>query len=232
MLTSQANARSDFKEPNSHRDAAQPRGMPASKRLLDIVGSALGLLVLMPLFVLIALVVRLSSPGPILFRQTRLGQGGKPIRIYKFRSMVWTHCDASGIVQVTKNDVRVTSLGRFLRWTSFDELPQLWNVLRGELSLVGPRCHVPEMLAAGQPYEVLVPQYNRRHEVVPGMTGLAQIRGLRGATTNPKRAKNRIYADIEYIQNWSLGLDLVILIRTLLLPLRGLSALARMRRGA
>ncbi len=88
------------------------------------------------------------------------------------------------------------------------------------------------MLAAGLPYEVLVPQYNRRHAVVPGMTGLAQVRGLRGSTTNPKRAKNRIYADIEYIQNWSFGLDLVILIRTFFLPIRGLSALARKRHGA
>lgn len=141
--------------------------------------------------------------------------------------MSWHHCDALGVTQTTNNDVRVTRLGRILRWTSFDELPQLWNVLKGELSLVGPRCHVPNMLAAGVPYEQLVPHYEMRHQVVPGMTGLAQVRGLRGPTTNAKLAIRRVHADIEYIQNWSIVMDLIILIRTLFLPLRGLSTLAR-----
>lgn len=227
-----ANARSAINAPVQHQKPTRLVAMPASKRLLDICGSAFGLVVLSPLFVVIALAVHMSSTGPIIFTQTRLGHGGKRIRVHKFRTMPWHHCDVAGIRQVAKNDVRVTMLGRFLRWSSFDELPQLFNVLKGELSLVGPRCHVPNMLAAGLPYDELVPQYNLRLTVVPGMTGLAQIRGFRGPTTNANLAKNRIFSDIEYIQNWSIGLDVSIIAKTLLLPMSGLSTLARKVRDA
>jgi len=164
-----------------------------------------------PLLIAIAAAVRLSSPGPILFRQPRYGLNAELFQIYKFRTMTVEAEDRSGVAQTRRNDPRVTSIGKALRRLNFDELPQLFNVLRGDMSLVGPRPHVPGMRAAGVLYEQLVPRYHLRHQMRPGMTGLAQINRLRGSTSDAKFAKARVEYDIAYANNWSLLLDLRIL---------------------
>ncbi len=135
--------------------------------------------------------------------------------IYKFRTMYIDQCDQTGVEQARKADQRITPIGRFLRRYSIDELPQLINVVKGDMSLVGPRPHVPNMLAAGLPYELLVPNYFERHRVRPGLSGLAQAKGFRGCTDDAKQAKTRIDLDLQYIQNWSFGLDLRIILETL-----------------
>jgi lipopolysaccharide/colanic/teichoic acid biosynthesis glycosyltransferase len=188
---------------------------------MDIVLALMALIVLMPLMVMIAAAIRLESPGPIFFRQIRWGKNGKPIRIFKYRSMYSESCDHSGIAQTTLNDPRVTRLGRIIRRSNIDELPQLLNVLSGDMSLVGPRCHAVGMLAAGIPYEDLVPDYHKRHAMRPGMTGLAQMRGLRGPTDRPSKARARIACDLYYIDNYSIWLDIRIIIGTLYRELRG-----------
>lgn len=185
------------------------------KRVLDFVGSATGLIVLAPFLLLIAILVCLSSAGPPIFSQIRHGQGGRPFRIYKFRTMYWRASDFSGVTQTVSKDVRVTPIGRFLRRTNIDELTQLWNVLKGDMSLVGPRPHVPGMKAAGKPYEDLVMVYPLRHFVKPGITGLAQMRGFRGATNNPTSARMRIVCDLAYAANFSVLLDIKILFLTI-----------------
>jgi polysaccharide biosynthesis protein PslA len=185
-----------------------------AKRTLDIFGSAFGLLMLAPLLIGIVIAIKLTSPGPVFFRQKRYGYHNRRFWIFKFRTM-YTHLgDQSGTQQTTNGDSRVTSVGRFLRKTSLDELPQLINVLKGDMSLVGPRPHVPGMLAGGMLYEELVPYYFQRHNMRPGITGLAQVSGFRGSTSSPAPAIDRLDYDLQYIQKWSLWLDITIIVRT------------------
>ncbi|MGK6316542.1 sugar transferase [Neorhizobium sp. DT-125] len=193
----------------------------AVKRTIDIGVSLTALLVLLPLMLVVALLIRLDSPGPALFTQVRWGKDCRKIRVYKFRSMRTDLGDATGITQTVRDDPRVTRVGAAIRKTNIDELPQLLNVLKGDMSLVGPRCHAIGMLAAGIPYEDLVPDYHRRHSVKPGMTGLAQMRGLRGPTDRPRKARARIACDLHYIDNFSIQLDLRIMFGTVLAELRG-----------
>lgn len=183
----------------------------ALKRGFDIAAASLLILAASPLLVAITAAVRLSSPGPVLFRQPRYGLNAELFQIYKFRTMIVEVEDRSGVAQTRKNDPRVTPIGKTLRRLNLDELPQLFNVLRGDMSLVGPRPHVPGMRAGGMLYEHLVPHYHLRHRMRPGMTGLAQINRLRGSTSDAKFAKARIEYDIAYANNWSLWLDLRIL---------------------
>jgi len=193
----------------SHLAASSPL-----KRGFDITFSLTVLIVLLPVLLLIALAVKLDSPGPVFFKQVRWGRGQKQIRILKFRSMRTDLCDATGIAQTVDRDPRITRLGSFLRKSSLDELPQFINVLKGDMSVVGPRCHAIGMFAAGVPYEQLVFNYHNRHEVRPGITGLAQIRGWRGPTVDPVHARARIAADLHYIENYSFWLDLQIIMAT------------------
>lgn len=181
------------------------------KRAMDVLISAVLLLVLAPVSVATALAIKMTSAGPVFFRQRRYGLGNGQFTILKFRTMFTHAADASGVNQTRNGDPRVTPLGRFLRRTNIDELPQLINVLQGDMSLVGPRPHVPGMRAGGMMYEALVPSYFERHHVRPGLTGLAQINELRGSTADAKFAKARIAYDLAYVEHWSLLLDLRIL---------------------
>lgn len=185
------------------------------KRGFDIAFSLTVLIVLLPVLLLIALAVKLDSPGPVFFKQVRWGKDQKQIRILKFRSMRTDLCDVSGVAQTVDGDPRITRLGSFLRKSSLDELPQFINVLKGDMSVVGPRCHAIGMFAAGVPYEQLVFNYHYRHEVRPGITGLAQVRGWRGPTVDPVHARARIAADLHYIENYSFWLDLQIVVATI-----------------
>lgn len=187
----------------------------AVKRAFDIVGSGLLLLVLSPVLLGVALAIKLTSRGPVMFVQRRWGRGNTPFRLYKFRSMHVELEDKSGIAHTVANDPRVTPVGRFIRRTSLDELPQLINVLKGDMSLVGPRAHVLGMHAAGVRYEDLVPEYFARHAVRPGITGLAQVRGLRGEVSDADHAQARVDADLEYIRTFSVWKDIRILFATI-----------------
>ncbi|WP_440412080.1 sugar transferase [Neorhizobium petrolearium] len=191
------------------------------KRALDIGVSLTALVMLLPLMAVVALLIRLDSPGPALFTQVRSGKDCRKIRVYKFRSMRTDLGDTAGVAQTIKDDPRITRVGAVIRKTNIDELPQLLNVLKGDMSLVGPRCHAIGMLAAGIPYEDLVSDYHRRHSVRPGMTGLAQMRGLRGPTDRPGKARARIACDLHYIDNFSILLDLRIMFGTVLVELKG-----------
>jgi lipopolysaccharide/colanic/teichoic acid biosynthesis glycosyltransferase len=186
-----------------------------AKRAMDALGAAILVGLASPVLIAIALAIKATSAGPVLFRQQRYGLNNEPFTIFKFRTMFANETDKSGVNQTRTGDPRVTKLGGFLRRTNLDELPQLINVLRGDMSLVGPRPHVPGMLAGGMLYEILVPSYFARHRVRPGMTGLAQINELRGSTRDAKFARARIAYDIAYIDHWSLLLDLRILWTTL-----------------
>lgn len=206
--------------------APQPRQNPlgvevAMKRAMDIAVSLTALLVLMPVMLTVALLIRLDSPGSPLFTQVRWGKDCRKIRVFKFRSMRTDLGDNTGVRQTVKDDPRITKIGAIIRKTNIDELPQLINVLKGDMSLVGPRCHAIGMLAAGIPYEDLVPNYHRRHSVKPGMTGLAQMRGLRGPTDRPGKARARIACDLHYIDNFSVIFDIRIMIGTVLSEIRG-----------
>lgn len=187
----------------------------ALKRLIDIVGSLLALLALAPLLITIAVLVKLSSRGPVFFRQAREGLDGRSFQILKFRSMKLEDCDLNGVSQTVKDDPRVTLIGKVLRRTSIDELPQLLNVLAGDMSLVGPRPHVSGMRAGGVSYVELVPYYHQRLQMIPGITGWAQANGFRGPTDNADEAASRVDHDIAYIQNFSLWLDIKIIFLTL-----------------
>ncbi|WP_417670527.1 sugar transferase [Roseibium sp.] len=185
------------------------------KRVFDVTAALCGLIALAPLLLGIALVVKCTTPGPVLFRQQRHGQSGKLFKVYKFRTMHSEQCDQSGIRQSVTDDPRVTSVGRFLRRSNFDEMPQLFNVLKGEMSLVGPRPHVPGMLAAGVPYEQFDGRYQSRHRVKPGITGLAQVEGYRGETKDAHAARMRLNYDLRYIETQSMALDLKIIFGTI-----------------
>lgn len=185
-----------------------------SKRAFDLGTASVALVLLAPFFLVVLLAIRLSGPGPLMFRQQRYGLNGKLFTIYKFRTMRMDDSDSSGIQQTTKDDPRVTAVGRFLRKTSFDELPQLINILKGEMSVVGPRPHVPGMLAAGVPYEEFDPRYMARHVVKPGLTGLAQVNGYRGETRTEEAARMRLIFDLEYIRSQSMWLDVSITAKT------------------
>jgi putative colanic acid biosynthesis UDP-glucose lipid carrier transferase len=181
------------------------------KRFMDIVMSGFGLLVLSPLLLLVAAAVKLTSRGPVLFRQRRYGLDGEEIVVYKFRSMKVCE-DGAVVTQATKKDPRVTKVGAILRKTSIDELPQLLNVLQGKMSLVGPR---PHAIAHNELYRKLINGYMIRHKVRPGITGLAQVNGLRGETETLEKMSERVRYDLEYLRNWSPWLDIKILFKTL-----------------
>jgi putative colanic acid biosysnthesis UDP-glucose lipid carrier transferase len=188
-----------------------------SKRLTDLVLAGLILLPVAPFMVVIGLLIRLGSPGPAIFKQRRYGLDGQEITVYKFRTMTVTE-DGGAIKQATKNDSRITPLGRLLRRTSMDELPQLLNVLQGRMSLVGPR---PHAVAHNEQYRKLIKGYMIRHKVAPGMTGLAQVHGMRGETQTLEQMEQRIKYDLDYLRNWSPLLDLKILVKTVLIVARG-----------
>jgi putative colanic acid biosynthesis UDP-glucose lipid carrier transferase len=188
-----------------------------SKRLTDLVLALLILVPATPLMLIIALLVRMSSPGPAIFKQRRYGLAGQQIVVYKFRTMTVTE-DGEAIRQATLADTRVTPLGRLLRRSSLDELPQLINVLQGRMSLVGPR---PHAVAHNEMYRKLIKGYMVRHKVAPGMTGLAQVHGMRGETQTLDQMEARLKYDLDYLRHWSPLLDLKILVKTLLIVARG-----------
>jgi len=184
------------------------------KWAFDKIVGLVALTLLAPVMLAVAVAIKLDSRGPVLFRQKRHGFNNELIEIFKFRSMYVDRCDANAAMLVTKDDPRVTRVGRFIRKRSLDELPQLFNVIAGSLSLVGPRPHALEAKAAGRLYVSVVDGYFGRHKVKPGITGWAQIHGWRGETDTPEKIQKRVEHDIYYIENWSLLLDLFILIKT------------------
>jgi putative colanic acid biosysnthesis UDP-glucose lipid carrier transferase len=186
------------------------------KRWFDVLVSALLLVLLSPVLILVAFAVKFSSPGPVLFRQRRYGLDGREISVWKFRSMQ-VHEDASVVEQARKGDPRVTSIGSFLRKASIDELPQLFNVLQGSMSLVGPR---PHAVSHNELYRNVISGYMIRHKVRPGITGLAQVSGARGETDTLEKMQKRVDYDMFYLRNWSLKLDCSILLKTVLVVFR------------
>lgn len=186
------------------------------KRALDVAVALFALILFAPLLVCIAAAVRLESQGPALFRQSRGGVMGRPFTVLKFRTMT-TADNGDQIVQATRGDQRITRVGAVLRRLSLDELPQLINVLRGDMSIVGPR---PHALAHDRHYLGLIPDYRRRFAVKPGITGLAQVRGHRGETSTVRAMADRVASDLEYVSRWTLALDLQIMIRTLWAPMQ------------
>jgi putative colanic acid biosynthesis UDP-glucose lipid carrier transferase len=190
------------------------------KRLSDVILATLIVLMISPVMLAVAAAVKWTSPGPVLFRQRRYGADGKEIIVYKFRSM--SVCEDDGeIRQAQKNDARVTPLGAFLRRTSLDELPQFINVLQGRMSIVGPR---PHAVAHNELYRKLIKGYMVRHKVKPGITGWAQVNGYRGETETLEKMQRRIEYDLDYLRNWSLRLDLYIIVKTVFVVLKNKNA--------
>jgi Undecaprenyl-phosphate glucose phosphotransferase len=191
------------------------RNRALAKRMQDLVFGAAGLVVAAPVMALIALAVRLDSPGPIFFRQRRQGFNNEEIVVWKFRSMRHEATDERAIRQVSFDDERITRVGRLIRRTSLDELPQLYNVLTGEMSLVGPRPHSPTMRTGAVESQTLVAEYAHRHRMKPGLTGWAAIHGSRGPVDTPQQVRRRVALDIEYIERQSFWLDLYVMLMTL-----------------
>jgi exopolysaccharide biosynthesis polyprenyl glycosylphosphotransferase len=185
-----------------------------TKQIFDYAVASLALLAASPVMLLIAIAVKLESPGPALFVQERIGLGNRRFNIWKFRTMRAERADHDGAVSTARDDDRVTRLGRFLRRTSLDELPQFFNVIAGHMSLVGPRPHAVGSRADELLFWDIDQRYWHRHSVRPGITGLAQIRGLRGTTVVREDLEQRLYADLEYAANWSLMSDIRILFQT------------------
>jgi exopolysaccharide biosynthesis polyprenyl glycosylphosphotransferase len=177
-----------------------------------------------PVMLAVAAAIKLESKGPVIFKQKRYGFNNQLIEIFKFRSMYSDLCDANATILVSNGDPRVTRVGRFIRKTSLDELPQLFNVLTGELSLVGPRPHATQAKAANTLYEQVVDGYFARHKVRPGITGWAQINGWRGETDTREKIEQRVKYDLDYIDHWSLMFDVKILARTPLALLKSENA--------
>ena len=184
------------------------------KRALDLALTIPALVFIAPLLVAVAIAIRLDSKGPALFAQTRIGRSSRPFKIYKFRSMHLEQTDANGAVSASRGDQRVTRVGRFIRATSIDELPQLFNVLIGNMSLVGPRPHATGSTAGDELFWEVSQRYWMRHASKPGITGLAQIRGFRGSTEKREDLEGRLRCDLEYLQNWTFMGDLAILFAT------------------
>lgn len=177
------------------------------KRFADIVGALLCLLVFAVPMLLVALLIKLTSDGPVIFSQVRVGLHNREFKMYKFRSMVVQNASEEQKAWTKKNDSRVTGIGKFIRKTSLDELPQLFNVLKGDMSLIGPRPERPQFV---EKFKEEIPRYMVKHQVRPGMTGWAQVNGYRGDTS----IRRRIECDVYYIENWSVGLDILILFLT------------------
>ena len=195
-------------------------GWWALKKIEDLVLGSLILLLTLPLMAVIAIVIKLSSPGPVLFKQRRHGLNGEVIKIFKFRTMTSLE-DGDVIVQATQQDTRITKIGKFLRRHSLDELPQFFNVLEGTMSIVGPR---PHALAHNEHYRQLISGYMQRHKVKPGITGWAQAQGLRGETETVDKMQKRVEYDLYYINHWSIGLDLKIILLTIFNGFKGKTA--------
>ena len=206
--------------PTNFEDAAHALPGTAAKRFADLFLAGIFLVLAAVPMLAIAAAIRLTSAGPALFKQQRVGLNGQRFTMLKFRTMRDAPPAPGTCPQAIRHDPRVTRIGAWLRRTSFDELPQLLNVLAGPMSLVGPRPHAPGTCAAGRPFEAVSHHYARRHLVKPGMTGLAQIRGWRGETDTEEKLLRRIDSDLEYIATWSLRGDLLILGRTILTVLR------------
>jgi putative colanic acid biosynthesis UDP-glucose lipid carrier transferase len=190
------------------------------KRIFDVLASGSILLMISPVLLVIAALVKLTSKGPVFFKQRRYGMDGEEIYVYKFRSMTVTE-DGDKVIQATKNDARVTPLGAFLRKSSLDELPQLINVLQGSMSIVGPR---PHAVAHNEHYRKLIHGYMWRHKVKPGITGWAQVNGFRGETDTIDKMEGRVQHDIAYLKNWSIGLDISIMLKTVKLVFKDTQA--------
>ena len=184
------------------------------KRLIDLAVSCALIVPLVPIFVIVGLVIRIDSRGPVFFRQARSGQFGRSFMIFKFRTLHARTSDAAAETLVTRGDARVTRVGRLLRKYSIDELPQIINVLLGDMSLVGPRPHAPRAKANGRVYAEVLPEYPLRYRVKPGMTGWAQVNGWRGNTDTEDQLRRRVEFDFDYIGHWSVWRDLAILGRT------------------
>lgn len=186
----------------------------ALKRVLDLSVAVAALLILAPVMLLVAIAIKAESRGPILFKQPRMGRGNRIFNVLKFRSMRTECLDQTGLRSTSVGDIRITKVGRFIRKTSIDELPQLFNVMRGEMSIVGPRPHALGSKAEDNLFWTVEPRYWDRHAMKPGITGLAQVRGFRGATMKESDLTSRVEADLEYLAGWSLGRDVLIILRT------------------
>ena len=186
-----------------------------TKRLFDIVVAGLAIIAVSPILIATAIAILLEDGRPILFRQSRIGQSNRAFDIFKFRSMSHAQCDPDAATLTSRNDQRVTRTGNFIRRTSIDELPQLFNVLLGHMSIVGPRPHAAMARVQDKLYWEIDPRYWERHKIKPGMTGLAQVRGFRGATDEDRQLTDRVAADLEYLANWSIFRDIHIMFATL-----------------
>ncbi|MFZ5720281.1 MAG: exopolysaccharide biosynthesis polyprenyl glycosylphosphotransferase, partial [Pseudomonadota bacterium] len=193
---------------------SEKSGYLAAKRALDLALSILGLVALAPLMATIALAIKLDSPGPVFFRQRRHGYLNEEFLVWKFRSMRVESTDHNAARQVTAGDDRVTRVGRFIRRTSLDELPQIFNIITGEMSIVGPRPHAIGMLSGGAEASKLVETYAHRHRIKPGLTGWAAVNGSRGPVDTPEEVRRRVALDLEYVERRSFWLDLQIILRT------------------